>query len=118
MAYDGRGPAEWRADARRDLAAYSRRDGEERGGEVRDARVVSLRRVQGGGLGDPRPTIFEATDDAGRVTRARKVVLATGVRDVLLDIPGTLAPYSVKLTRRPGPVLGHARDPLPVLPWG
>jgi hypothetical protein len=76
MGYDGANPAEYRGDVRRDLKRYAP-------GEIREARVMSVKRLQDGG--------FEAMDDLGRKVVARKVVLATGVKDVVADIPGMCA---------------------------
>ncbi|KAL1407711.1 hypothetical protein Q8F55_007144 [Vanrija albida] len=75
--FDGADPAAYRTKAGADLANYSNID-------VRRGAVVSLAREDGA---------FVATDAEGRVTRARKVVLATGVRDVLPDIPGLAAQW-------------------------
>lgn len=85
--YDGVDPAAFRAQCRRDLDRYTSADA----CDVRLARVVSARRVLGGSSDDPSETMFEITDQHGHVVRARKVVLATGVRDVLPDIPGKRA---------------------------
>lgn len=72
IGHDGQDPAELRAAARRDLAAYA---------TVTDlsARVVSLT----GQAGD-----FTAVLDDGSTRRARHVVLATGLRDELPAIDG------------------------------
>lgn len=71
MTHDGRAPEEIRRLAREDLAAYDTV-------ELREATVHSVREE-----GDA----FVAETDGG-VVEARHVVLATGMRDVLPDIPG------------------------------
>lgn len=72
--WDHADPADFRAKARADLAR--RYDTI----QFRDTRVDSLRRTDGGR--------FEATDAAGNTWTARKVVLASGVRDIYPDIAG------------------------------
>lgn len=49
--------------------------------EFRKARIVGIQKMDDSGL-------FRATDGPGNVYEGRKVVLATGVRDVLPDIDG------------------------------
>jgi thioredoxin reductase len=71
LTNDGRDPAELRRIARTELAAYETV-------EVRPGTVVSVA-PDGGG--------FVAQTDAGTID-ARTVVLATGLRDELPDIPG------------------------------
>lgn len=78
VTHDGRSPEEFRAAARRDLQAYDTV-------EVRDLRAAEV--ADDGGLW--RVTL----DDAGSVeaapdVTARRVVLATGLRDTLPAIPG------------------------------
>jgi thioredoxin reductase len=77
VTHDGRSPEEFRAAARRDLQTYDTV-------QVRDGRATE---VAGGG-GRWRVVL----DDAGSVeapeVTARRVVLATGLRDTLPDIPG------------------------------
>lgn len=68
---DGRDPAELRAIARAELAAYPTV-------EVRDTEVESV----SGGLGDFRVEL------PGGIERARRLVLATGMRDELPPVPG------------------------------
>ena len=70
--HDGIAPAEFRRLARADLAAYETV-------EVREARVARVERD-----GDD----FVLHLDAGTAERAAVVVLATGVRDALPDVPG------------------------------
>jgi len=72
LGHDGAAPAELRLAARKDAEAYD---------DVRfvDGEVVRI----GGELGDFR---LELAD--GDVLRARRVLLAAGVRDTLPDVPG------------------------------
>ncbi len=72
VTHDGRSPEEFRAAARRDLQPYATV-------EVRDRRATEV--ADDGGRW--RVTL----DDTGTVV-ARRVVLATGLRDTLPDIPG------------------------------
>jgi len=72
VTHDGRSPEEFRAAARRDLQPYATV-------EVRDRRATEV--AHDGGRW--RVTL----DDTGAVV-ARRVVLATGLRDTLPDIPG------------------------------
>ncbi|HRD61123.1 MAG TPA: NAD(P)/FAD-dependent oxidoreductase, partial [Nocardioides sp.] len=71
VTHDGTPPAEFRAAARKELAAYDT-------ATVRDAAVSSIA-VQGAGF---RVALGDET------VEARGVVLATGVADVLPDKPG------------------------------
>lgn len=70
---DGRHPAEFRSIVRTELAAY----GEV---EVRDLAAASVERLDDG--------TFEVTLADGTIEATRNVVLATGLRDVMPDIPG------------------------------
>jgi thioredoxin reductase len=71
ITHDGRDPAELRRLARKDIAAYDTV-------EIREVTVDAVRQIEGG---------FEAAvGDAVLVTKS--LVLATGVRDTLPDIPG------------------------------
>lgn len=71
ITHDGRDPAELRQLARKDIAAYDTV-------EIREATVDSVRQVDGG---------FEVVI-GDEVQSARKIILATGVRDELPDVPG------------------------------
>ncbi|PVG83433.1 NAD(P)/FAD-dependent oxidoreductase [Nocardioides gansuensis] len=71
--HDGRPPSEFRALARADLTAYDTV-------EVRDLAATQVRRRAGGG--------FETTLADGTLVESAAVLLATGVRDVLPDLPG------------------------------
>jgi len=70
--HDGDDPAHWRATARRELAAYDTV-------AVRDATATSV-------VPDGADFVVETAERA--VLRSRTVLLATGVRDVLPDVPG------------------------------
>ncbi len=70
--HDGTPPAEWRADARGELAAYD---------------TVQLRRAEATRVCEEDGTFTVTTGDGAALT-SRAVVLATGVRDVLPDVPG------------------------------
>jgi thioredoxin reductase len=70
---DGRGPAEFRAIVHDELAAYA-------DVEVRDVAATSVARRDGGALA----TILVD----GTVVESRTVVLATGLRDVMPNVPG------------------------------
>lgn len=73
VTHDGRPPAEFRALARADLASYD-------SVEVREEPALEVRRRDGGG--------FETVLLDGSIVGSDAVILATGVRDVLPDIPG------------------------------
>lgn len=87
--FDGADPAAYRTKAGADLAKYANV-------EVRRGKIVALVREK-----NEHGDGFKATDDAGRVLAARKVVLATGVKDNLPDIPGEWAARLVVLAIRP-----------------
>lgn len=72
VTHDGRPPTEFRDLARADLAAYATV-------EVRDTAATDVRRGDGH---------FETTLSDGTVIPSAAVALATGVRDVLPDVPG------------------------------
>lgn len=70
---DGRDPAEFRAIVRGELAAYD-------AVEVREVAASAVARRDDGG--------FATTLADGSVVESRTVVLATGLRDVMPDVPG------------------------------
>lgn len=72
--HDGRPPAEFRAAARKDVAAYDTV-------ELRDAVATTIARD---GDGDR----FRVELEDGAAVAARTVLLATGLRDTLPDVPG------------------------------
>lgn len=77
---DGTDPAEFRRLAREELRAYPTV-------EVREGRVTSLRPAEGT-TGESGRTAYLVELEDGTRLRARGVILATGVRDELPDIPG------------------------------
>ena len=85
---DGRDPAEFRAIARGELAAYD-------AVEVRDLAASSVARRDDG--------TFSTTLADGTASPSLTVVLATGLRDVMPDVPGS-------------PSSGVARSTVPLLP--
>lgn len=72
LSHDGTPPATFRAEARADLDAYA-------DVEVCDDTVLRIERADDG---------FDAHLESGATVRGRKVILATGVRDNLPDVPG------------------------------
>jgi thioredoxin reductase len=72
--WDHRSPAEFRAKARDDLLARYETI------HFADTKINSVAKMPSG--------TFQATDAAGKVWEGRKLVLATGVRDVPPDIKG------------------------------
>jgi len=75
--HDGRPPADFRALARADLAAYATV-------RVRDVAATDVRRTGGG---------FRTTLADGTAVESRLLLLATGVRDVLPDVPGLVEAF-------------------------
>lgn len=72
--WDHRDPADFRAAARRDiLARYDTV-------QFQEAKIETVRRTEDGR--------FEATDAKGTTWLGKKLVLASGMRDVYPDIPG------------------------------
>ncbi|WP_323171535.1 NAD(P)/FAD-dependent oxidoreductase [Natrialba sp. PRR66] len=71
LTRDGIAPQELRQLGREEVAKY--------GGEFRDSQVTDVTRDEDG---------FASTFDSGETVTSRKVILATGVRDVLPDIDG------------------------------
>ena len=74
LTRDGMPPAELVAAGRAEVTGY--------GGTVQDADVVSIRRLDGPAIG------FEVDLDDGSSVRARRVLVATGIVDVLPEVPG------------------------------
>lgn len=79
MGYEGISPAEYRSKIQMQLCERYGKGGLGNG-VFKNGKIVSLEQVKGG---------FEAVDAEGNMVRARKVVLATGIKDVLPPIPGT-----------------------------
>ncbi|MFS0734663.1 NAD(P)/FAD-dependent oxidoreductase [Microbacterium sp. 1P10UB] len=82
---DGRPPAELRAAARAELAGYDTV-------EVRDVSATAVTRTDEG---------FTVTDEDGRMLHTRRVVLATGMRDDLPDIPGLAEAWGREVAQCP-----------------
>lgn len=72
LTRDGTPPMELRRIAYRQLRPY-------KSVSVRQRRIVAARTVRGG---------FEAVEDTGQSHQARKLLLATGIKDVLPNLPG------------------------------
>lgn len=80
MGFEGVSPAEYRSKTRSQVEdLYGKGPGGLGNGVFKNGRIVSLEKVDGG---------FEAVDEDEARILARKVVLATGIKDVLPDIPG------------------------------
>lgn len=84
ITHDGRDPAELRQLARKDIAAYDT-------AEIREATVDSVRQVDDG---------FEVIV-GDEVLAARKLILATGVRDELPDVPGIAEAWGREIAHCP-----------------
>jgi thioredoxin reductase len=67
-----------------DLVGDGRREVRASGGVVEQARVATITRAPGG---------FELLTEAGDTVRAGRVVIATGIRDELPDLPGLAAQW-------------------------
>lgn len=85
LGFDGTPPAELRARARAELAAYETV-------EVRDEPVTTITREDEG---------FLVTTGDGTTVHARTVILATGITDALPDIPGLAAQWGHKVAHCP-----------------
>lgn len=87
MGYENVNPAFYRARVREELeASYGSGNGSLGNGQFRQGKIVRLENDKAAPESESQ---FEAVDDQGRVISARKVVLATGIKDVLPPIPGT-----------------------------
>jgi len=75
--WEHRDPAEWRAATRKDILANYETTFFE------DVGVRSLEKMEGG-----RGTLFKAVDVNGKEWWGRKVVLATGIKDIMPEIEG------------------------------
>lgn len=84
ITHDGRDPAELRALARKDIAAYDTV-------EIRDSAAETVRRSADS---------FEVVI-GGDVLASRTVVLATGVRDTLPNVPGVAAAWGREIAHCP-----------------
>lgn len=77
LTWDGEDPASFRAAAKKNILDYYTTI------EFEDAEVASIDESQG-----PSYSYFTATFTNGDVRRGRKVILATGVRDIYPEIEG------------------------------
>ncbi|GAA3510721.1 FAD-dependent oxidoreductase [Aeromicrobium panaciterrae] len=84
ITHDGRDPAELRELARKDIAAYDT-------AEIREATVDEVRRT-----GDTFEVLV-----GDEVLAARRIILATGVRDTLPDIPGIAEAWGREIAHCP-----------------
>jgi thioredoxin reductase len=73
--WDHRSPADWRAAAKKDLDRYGTVT-------IENEEVEKVEKL-GGDEG-----LFNATAASGKLWTAKKLILATGVEEVLPDIPG------------------------------
>ncbi|QOD44035.1 NAD(P)/FAD-dependent oxidoreductase [Clavibacter zhangzhiyongii] len=78
LGHDGKPPRQLVAEGRREIEGY--------GGVVVDGRVEGITAVD-----DPAGPRFRVTLDGGAEVRARRVILATGLADVLPEVPGLAA---------------------------
>jgi hypothetical protein len=78
MGYEGISPAEYRSKIQMELCSLYGQGGLGNG-VFKNGKIISLEKVDEG---------FEAVDEDGNRVKARKVVLATGIKDILPPIPG------------------------------
>jgi thioredoxin reductase len=78
LGHDGKPPRQLVAEGRREIEGY--------GGVVLDGRVEGIEAVE-----DPAGPRFSVSLDGGAEVRARRVILATGLADVLPEVPGLAA---------------------------
>lgn len=78
LGHDGKPPRQLVAEGRREIEGY--------GGVVVDGRVERV-----AALDDPDGPRFRVTLDGGAAVTARRVILATGLADVLPEVPGLAA---------------------------
>ncbi|OUE24298.1 NAD(P)/FAD-dependent oxidoreductase [Clavibacter michiganensis] len=78
LGHDGKPPRQLVAEGRREIEGY--------GGVVVDGRVEGIEAVE-----DPAGPRFRVTLDGGAEVTARRVILATGLADVLPEVPGLAA---------------------------
>ncbi|THV43804.1 hypothetical protein BGAL_0901g00010 [Botrytis galanthina] len=79
--WDHRDPSDFRAASREDILARYKTIGFE------DVGIQNVEKVSKDGDGE-ESSIFKAIDDAGKDWWGRKLVLATGVRDIMVNIEG------------------------------
>ncbi len=82
LTWEHRSPSSFRAAAREDLLAHY-------GDTInfQDSKIVLIER-NGDGKGKWEKAMFRAVDEEGNEFWGRKVLLATGVKDVMPQIPG------------------------------
>ncbi len=90
LTRDGLPPARFRAIARAELAAYPTV-------AVLDDRVAELHHASGPGGGGR----FQVASEAGGTVTADAIILATGMRDVLPDIPGLAGLWGRRVAQCP-----------------
>jgi len=90
MGYERISPAEYRSKIQMELCSLYGKGGLDNG-VFKNGKIASLEKVDGG---------FEAVDEDGNKVRARKVVLATGIKDILPPIPGK-CPFPVLCRNEP-----------------
>jgi thioredoxin reductase len=78
LTWEHRDSAEWRAAARKDILAHYQTTFFE------DVGIVSISK----GQREDGNSLFTAVDENGKEWWGRKVVLASGIKDVMLDIEG------------------------------
>ncbi|MDA3804724.1 NAD(P)/FAD-dependent oxidoreductase [Clavibacter sp. CT19] len=78
LGHDGKPPRQLLAEGRREIEGY--------GGVVLDGRVEGIAAIE-----DPAGPRFRVSLDSGAEVRARRVILATGLADVLPEVPGLAA---------------------------
>jgi thioredoxin reductase len=83
LGHDGKPPRQLVAEGRREVEGY--------GGVVVDGRVRGIAVVEPLSGGDAAVPRFRVTLDGGAEVRARRVILATGLADVLPEVPGLAA---------------------------
>lgn len=78
LTWEHQDPADYRAAARKDILAHY--------GTVsfEDVGISSISKLQR----EDGSTLFKAVDEKGSEWWGRKVMLASGVKDIMLDIPG------------------------------
>jgi hypothetical protein len=79
--WEHRDPAEFRAAARKDILAHYETTFFE------DVSIVSIEKDEIG-YGDEGTSLFKAVDEKGREWWGRKVVVVSGVKDIMPDIEG------------------------------
>jgi thioredoxin reductase len=84
LSRDGLSPADLLANGRTEVASY--------GGHLLDGRVADVRAVDAG---------FELTLTDDRTLRARRVLVTTGLRDVVPDVPGVRERWAKDLLHCP-----------------